>query len=396
MTTKVRAFFVVIATLIALFCPRRAGAYPFMIRHGYTGCAPCHIDPSGEGLLTEYGRAQSVVLLSSRYGAPDAEPGRIKDFLFGLVPTPSWLVLGGWVRDGYLVTTAQGKDIDHRFLQMRGDLAAQASYESVRAYGSIGYASPSSAPLTREAWITNSETGINLVSREFWLGFDLADQTMLIRGGRLNLPFGLRNIEHDSWVRMSTNTDINQEQQYGASFAYSRDPVRLEVMAIVGNFQISPSEVREGGYAGYFDYAWLRNLTTGVSSTITHTVQDPTLRTAATRQAHGLFARYAPVEPLVVLAEADLLILNPGDATATAGGTGWLQLDFEPVQGLHFDAAGETLFPQAFEAGGNLGGWLTAWWFFFPHFDVRADVIWRGGGSAITTVTYLGQVNMYL
>jgi hypothetical protein len=397
MRAKAFGFVLLVLTFLVVAAPRRAHAYPFMIRHGYTGCGPCHIDPSGEGLLTEYGRVQSVTLLSSRYGGEtDAEPGRIKDFLFGLVPTPSWLLLGGWVRDGYLVTTARGKDIDHRFLQMRGDLAALFSYDWFRAYGSIGYASHSSAPLTRDTWITSSETGINLVTREFWLGADLADHTVLVRGGRLNLPFGLRNVEHNAWVRMVTNTDINQDQQYGASVAYSRDPYRLEFMAIVGNFQVHPSEIREGGYAGYFDYALRSNLTAGLSSTITHAVQDQFLRVPATRQAHGLFARYAPVKPLVVMAEGDLLILNPGNASATTGGTGWLQFDFEPLQGLHFDVTGETVFPTAFEAGGSLGGWLTAWWFFFPHFDLRGDVIWRGGGGAITTVTYLGQINWYL
>jgi hypothetical protein len=395
MPTKALGYLLVV-TLVAVFSPRRAEAYPFMIRHGYTGCAPCHVDPSGEGLLTEYGRAQSVVLLSTRYGPPDTEPGQIKEFLFGLVPTPPWLLLGGWIREGYLVSTARGNVFDHRFLQMRGDLAAQASYESFRAYGSIGYASHSAAALSRKAWLTSSETGLNLVSREFWAGLDFADQTMLVRAGRLNLPFGLRNIEHTAWVRMATNTDINQDQQYGASFAYSRDPVRMEVMAIIGNFQIHPSSAREGGYAGYFEYALRPNLAAGFSSTITHAVKDAALATSATRQAHGLFARYAPVEPIVVLAEADLLLLNPGNASATAGGTGWLQIDYELVQGLHFDVAGETVFPSVFEAGGTLGGWLTAWWFFFPHFDVRADVIWRGGGSALTTVTYLGQINMYL
>src|SRR5215831_18903171 len=176
MRNKALGFTLIVAAIVIFIAPRRADAYPFMIRHGYTGCAPCHIDPSGEGLLTEYGRAQSVILLSSRYGPADAEPGRIKNFLFGLVPTPSWLLLGGWVRDGYLVTTAQGNDIDHRFLQMRGDLAALFSYDWFRAYGSIGYASHSAAPLTRKTWITSSETGLNLISREFWLGVALDNQ----------------------------------------------------------------------------------------------------------------------------------------------------------------------------------------------------------------------------
>ena len=39
-----------------------AGAYPSMIRHGYTQCAACHTDPSGGTLLTKYGRAQSELL----------------------------------------------------------------------------------------------------------------------------------------------------------------------------------------------------------------------------------------------------------------------------------------------------------------------------------------------
>src|SRR5262249_37407470 len=46
-----------------------AKAYPTMIRHGYPQCASCHTDPSGGTLLTRYGRAQSELLLSSRWGA---------------------------------------------------------------------------------------------------------------------------------------------------------------------------------------------------------------------------------------------------------------------------------------------------------------------------------------
>src|SRR5690348_5745616 len=73
---------------VLLVGPRSAHAYYWMIRHSYTSCQPCHADPSGEGLLTQYGRAQSEILLSTRYGrAADREPGRAKDFLFG-VPTP--------------------------------------------------------------------------------------------------------------------------------------------------------------------------------------------------------------------------------------------------------------------------------------------------------------------
>ena len=83
------------AFLGALFCAvmvfaPQVQAYPWMIRHEYTACATCHTDPSGAGLLTAYGRAQSSILLSSHYRqTSDEEPGREKDFLFGLAPLPA-------------------------------------------------------------------------------------------------------------------------------------------------------------------------------------------------------------------------------------------------------------------------------------------------------------------
>jgi len=75
-----------------------ANAFPTMIRHGYTGCAACHTDPSGGTLLTEYGRAQSELLLSTRWGAAkEAEPSAASKFLLGAVSPPEALTLGGWV-----------------------------------------------------------------------------------------------------------------------------------------------------------------------------------------------------------------------------------------------------------------------------------------------------------
>ena len=60
-----------------------------------------------------------------RWGAgKEDEPAKFDQFLFGLVPTPDFLNLGGWVRYGYLWNTVNGRLVDHRLLQMRVDLAA--------------------------------------------------------------------------------------------------------------------------------------------------------------------------------------------------------------------------------------------------------------------------------
>src|SRR5882672_5766622 len=82
--------------------PGVAHAYPWMIRHDYTACAQCHVDPSGGGPLSQYGRAMGEVLLRTRYGAEaagadgdEAEPGPGGKFLWGALPLPPWLDLGG-------------------------------------------------------------------------------------------------------------------------------------------------------------------------------------------------------------------------------------------------------------------------------------------------------------
>ena len=107
-------------------CSTAASAYPTMIRHGYTQCASCHTDPSGGTLLTEYGRAQSQLLLSSRWGAAkDEDPGAASKFLLGALKTPDSVALGGWVREGYIWNTVDGKLVDHRALQMRTSAAAE-------------------------------------------------------------------------------------------------------------------------------------------------------------------------------------------------------------------------------------------------------------------------------
>ena len=71
--------------LSVLSVARPASAYPWMIRHQYQGCVPCHADPSGAGLLTDYGRAMGENVLRTRYGskAPDEMPVYAR-FAFGV------------------------------------------------------------------------------------------------------------------------------------------------------------------------------------------------------------------------------------------------------------------------------------------------------------------------
>jgi hypothetical protein len=393
-----RSYAPLVAVLVAAFlvlAPKTALAYPWMIRHEYTSCATCHSEPSGGGLLTEYGRAQSAILLSSHYGnAEEEEPGKIKDFLFGIVPTPENVLLGGWIRNGYLWSILDGKVVDNRFLQMRADLGTQVKISSVRASGSLGFAAADTSSFSHEAWVTHNAGGANLVSREHWVGVDLADDAVLLRAGRLNLPFGLRNIEHTAWARSATRTDTNQQQQHGVSVAYTGEKFRGEFMAILGNYQLSPDAYRERGYSGLLELSLSPRYAIGVSSLVAHAEADINSRVGTTRQAHGVFARLAPARPLVILAEADALIRTEKGSGTSAGVAGLVQADYEVTRGVHLMATGEVL--KSGSGGLGVGGWVSAWWFVFPHVDARIDLIERKIENSTASTSVLLQLHAYL
>lgn len=396
-----------------LFFSRTASAYPWMIRHQYQGCVPCHSDPSGAGLLTEYGRAMGENVLRMRYGKPPPdEPPAVARFLFG-VPTPDWLLLGGSVRNGYQLkkqVSGGGGAWDTRFLQMEADLRAQVTFGRFRASGTLGY-------MWKGAQTANitSRTEHNLTSREHWVGVDLGeDKQFLLRAGRINIPFGIRNDEHELFTRSTqvTRTNINESQQDGIAFAWNGSIVRGEVMALLGNYQLNPDAYRERGYAGFVEFKVADTVALGVSSMVTYAKQDyvdPFHSPDTIRQVHGAFVRASPVEPLVILAEADALITKTGPNGVSTGGTtggfvGTLQADIEPIQGLHLIATGEALVQSGVvlsptspgQTVKSFSGWASALWFFAPHCDLRFDFVAYSLMDGPVNIYLLPQLHVYL
>jgi hypothetical protein len=391
--------------LIVLLWPSRADAYPWMLRHGYTACATCHTDPSGGELLNPYGRVQSDLILRMRYGADSVSAEASQDesseeseaeggdglsdasgFLWGLVEPPEFLLLGGSIRTAAIYDVGE----DGSVFPMQFDLYGQLKFGSVRAAGSIGLSrvEPGSPHAHAAQVTTNQGEQFNMISRSHWIGVDFTDE-FLVRAGRLNLPFGVRMPEHVMWVREQTRTDRESDQQHGLALSYSGSSLRGELMAILGNYQINPDKFRERGYSLFVEMLVTSSVGFGVSSMVTTAEADLTTFAddKTLRQAHGLFTRLVPVSQVAVLLEADALLKTD----LNAGYVGFLQVDYEPVQGLHFLATGEFLdqgfrpaegaLPDPERAPGfgepKFGGWLSVDWFFAPHCEVRIDGIAR-------------------
>jgi hypothetical protein len=373
-------------------------AYPWMLKHGFAKCASCHTDPMGGETLTGMGRVISDTTLSTRWDGGKEPTNNAK--LFYAVEEPAWLRLGGSLRMMWALYKFpyQGAEGAYRMFPMQMDTYGQLRFGDFRIGGSIGATrAPPGSSFGKPAQITsNEEQGWNLISRTHWLGYDISDH-FLIRAGRLNLPFGVRIPEHVMWSRDATRTDREHSQQHGLALDYYEGQVRGQLMAILGNYQMSPDRFRERGYSLYAEYLFTPHVAVGLSSLLTHAAADYVLtgHPENTRQAHGLTGRVAPIKELAILAEADVLL----STATTAGYVGMLQADYEVTQGLHFIGTGEIVdrgkFPKDPPGVGagqaQFGGWLSAGWFFFTHFDARVDLVVRQN----TPVTLQAQMHYY-
>ncbi|MGZ6080316.1 MAG: hypothetical protein ACXWK4_05850, partial [Myxococcaceae bacterium] len=109
--------------LAVLLTAGSAQAYPWMIQHGYTNCSGCHVDPSGWGLLNEYGRAQAQIVLPTLYGKAPDEIQPTPGIAYGAIPLPSWLDIGVSLR-GAVLSTTTSQSTTWRDILMIADLRA--------------------------------------------------------------------------------------------------------------------------------------------------------------------------------------------------------------------------------------------------------------------------------
>lgn len=365
---------------IVLLWAKPSHAYPWMIQHQYTGCALCHMDPSGGYLLTAYGRAQTQALLSSfGKGKQGDEVDSRSNFAFGLMAPNEYVTLGASVREAYWYehTLGTSASTPARSILMQADFRAALTLGPVVVTGSIGYLPNGN----HAAQITKGNQNV-LVSREFWVGLHLGEEKgSMIRVGRMYLPFGIRFVEHRYYVRLDTGTNIDYQQQMGAAFFHETEKYRMEVMAIAGNYQIAPDDYRQRGYAGYLEYSLQPGMQLGFSSMVTYSKLDPgTLKNSAFTGAHGPMFRWSPIDNVAILSELDLTHFSASQTLTQYGLVGISQIDWEMVRGLHAMVTGEIYHPaQLDDPQGhhfNNRDWFTLAWFMYPHIDLRSDTYW--------------------
>src|SRR5688572_14949775 len=161
---------------LTLLCASPAHAYAWMIRHGFSQCDSCHVDPMGGETLAGMGRAMGETKLAFSWDG-DPEPSAAGTFLFG-VGEPENVRLGGSLRA--LSVSYLNAGYTSAF-PMQADLYGAAFFGRFTLAASVGvskasarYEHSSKAKLVGNV----DDEGRILVSRNHWLGYRFDDALM--------------------------------------------------------------------------------------------------------------------------------------------------------------------------------------------------------------------------
>lgn len=221
---------ILIQSLLVLF-PKKAHAYPELIRHGYTNCTSCHVSPTGGGVLTPYGRQLSKEILST-WGS-DSET-RFMD----LIATPENLNLGGDIRGAQIYQNSPTL-INATFVNMQEDFEAAYTYKKLTFDASIGYNNlglPQSA-LDR------------VISRRHYALVQLDEQTS-VRAGKFNYAYGINTSDHQllikSGLQIADDSISGSSETYNVEAAWLGDKFNVYATGILGRID-EPDYHREKG-----------------------------------------------------------------------------------------------------------------------------------------------------
>jgi hypothetical protein len=208
-----------------------AAAYPqFQLSRDST-CSGCHISPAGGGLLSENG-ANTAEEISAL--------GTNPEFMYGKVPTPEWLQLGGDIRvqGGYL-------QAPQRYLwafPMQGDIYAAATKNSFSLHVTAGLRTSQEG----------NEAATYIWAREHYVQWQQepgAREGLFVRAGHFMPVFGLRWVEHPFYVRRYGGTPLFSET-YALSASMVKSRFEAHVTGFVKNPLLDPVR-QENGAAAY-------------------------------------------------------------------------------------------------------------------------------------------------
>ena len=357
----------------------RAEAYPqFQLSTGAVRCNQCHYAPAGGGLINQYGRDEAADTISG---------GGNGDLLHGLWDPPDWFDLGGDFRGAALVNDAgatEGADV--AAFPMMAELYTRFAWRSLSFTLFGGY--PGIARNRDPLFLSN------VVSREHYFMWRPQGTGPYARVGRFFAPYGLRWVEHPSYVRRYLGFDT-YEETYNASVGYLKNEWEVHGTFFMPDF-LRPVGHQGTGVAVYGEMRLLDDTTVVAAQTRLAFGEEKD------RYAVGGVAKYWWEAPkLLFSGEVDLVHERYDLVDATQWQlASWLGATWFPLRGWMFGGALErwdenlSVKDVARDAVS-----LQAQWFPIAHLEVmlygRLQLIGAGNGGDPAELLML-QVHYYL
>lgn len=323
-----------------------SNAFPENVQLGYSGCQSCHVNPTGGGLLSTYGRRLTEERLSTWSSEKSG------DVSWGAWEQPKWLKLGGNLR--YL-----NIDIDNDLFKYNRSFLMQAEVEAAATFldGSM------TAVASFGRYDGTSE------SQQHYLMYQVNDN-LILRGGKFMPAFGINAVEHHISTRKALFLNQGQET-YNLELGYVDSWGEVFVDGIVGG---SAGETGEKETGGTLKFAFYIFDSSQVGASYMH-LSGP----GYDRDAYG---------PQIIVGLYDGVYLTSDyilqKRTLEAGGDipekteegyfSFSKLGYEPFKGFHLlaqldqrqsDKNNELTFYQAFGPGIQ---WLP-----YPHFELSTS-----------------------
>ncbi len=302
-----------LGTALCAFAPR-AMSFPETVRHKYNNCGVCHVSPTGGGLVTDYGRALSLEVLSTSGGEDEAMP------LYNKVKLPSWFRLGGDFRtiQTYRDTPAVKEG---RFFLMQADLEVGIATEKVSVVGTIG----------REDVRTGNTTSKGeMVSHRHYVLLQPVDYYN-IRVGRFRQAFGINTPEHALSTKRGLGWDEDTDT-YNVELSRIAEETNVFVTAILGRFDKKDEDTDKGVSASASIFLASRHKL-GLSY-----FQGMRTETEASRRIVGPWLISGITEKAFVMLETDYVQTYANktlSGTPTNGVVGYGKQGYEVVKGLN-------------------------------------------------------------
>ena len=203
----------VVLFLLAAVAPRPAAAEPrFALRQG-APCAMCHVDPAGGGMRNDYGRGvYSAAKLAADWATPAAGQG----------------VFDGRLSDG----VAAGSDVRLLYQHLHRSDADQPRMDSFYLMQAALYVGADLSPSTT-LYVAPTFHGGQEVTVAASALVRLPVEGAYIRAGRFTPAYGLKLVNHSTFVRKQLGVGLRAEDA-GVEFGWDAGPASIQLSAVNG------------------------------------------------------------------------------------------------------------------------------------------------------------------